>query len=45
MGMADALIAGICVEHEAILLTRNRRHFEGIERLSLGTLPTVKEDA
>ena len=38
IGMADALIAGICVEHGAILLTRNRRHFEGIERLALGTL-------
>lgn len=38
MGMADALIAGICVEQGAILLTRNRRHFEGIERLALGTL-------
>ena len=31
MGMADALIAGTCVEHGAILLTRNHRHFEGIE--------------
>lgn len=39
MGMADALIAGICVEQGAILLTRNRRHFEGIERLALGSLP------
>lgn len=41
MGMADALIAGICVQRKAILLTRNHRHFEGIERLSLGTLLTA----
>ena len=38
MGMADALIAGICVQHRGILLTRNRRHFEGIDRLTLGTI-------
>ncbi len=38
MGMADALIAGICVQHRGILLTRNRRHFEGIDRLTLGSL-------
>ena len=36
--MADSLIAGICVERDAILLTRNRRHFEGIHRLSLGSV-------
>lgn len=36
--MADALIAGICVEHNALLLTRNRRHFEAVPGLSLGTL-------
>lgn len=36
--MADALIAGICVELDAILLTRNRKHFEGIPRLALGTI-------
>ena len=38
MAMADALIAGICIEHDATLLTRNRRHFEGIEQLALGRL-------
>lgn len=38
LAAADSLIAGICVEHSAILLTRNRRHFEGIPRLSLGHL-------
>jgi predicted nucleic acid-binding protein len=36
--MADALIAGICIENAGILLTRNRAHFEGIDRLALGTL-------
>lgn len=36
--MADALIAGICVEHEAALLTRNRKHFESIPRLVLGAV-------
>ena len=38
IAMADALIAGICVEQDAILLTRNRKHFEGIPRLVLGTI-------
>lgn len=38
LGMADALIAGICVTERAILLTRNKRHFEEIEGLTLGTL-------
>jgi tRNA(fMet)-specific endonuclease VapC len=38
IGMADSLIAGICVSEEAILLTRNREHFCGIADLSLGTL-------
>ena len=36
IGMADALIAGICIESQAILLTRNRKHFESIPRLTLG---------
>ncbi len=38
IGMADALIAGICVAEKGILLTRNRRHFENIDGLFLGTL-------
>mgnify|MGYP006293601423 FL=1 len=37
IGMADALIAGICIEQRAILLTRNVKHFSDIEGLSLGT--------
>lgn len=40
IGMADALIAGICIEQRAILLTRNNRHFKDIEGLTLGSLST-----
>jgi tRNA(fMet)-specific endonuclease VapC len=39
LGMADALIAGICVSERAILLTRNTKHFGDIEGLTVGTLP------
>jgi len=35
IGMADCLIAGICLEENAILLTRNRRHFERVDGLKL----------
>jgi tRNA(fMet)-specific endonuclease VapC len=35
IGMADSLIAGICVRHRAILITRNRAHFERIPNLTL----------
>jgi len=35
IGMADSLIAGITLAYGASLLTRNRRHFERIEHLSL----------
>ena len=38
IGMADYLIAGICRTRAAILLTRNRRHFERVPLLRLGTL-------
>ena len=38
IGTADFLIAGICIVRSAILLTRNRDHFERIPRLSLGKL-------
>jgi len=40
IGMADSLIAGICLKHNAILLTRNRRHFSRVEGLYLGRLGT-----
>lgn len=38
IGMADCLIAGICLSDGATLITRNRRQFERIEglKLSLG---------
>lgn len=39
IGMADSLIAGIALTHDALLLTRNRRHFERVEGLKLATLP------
>ena len=35
IGMADSLIAGIVIRHGAILLTRNRRHFERVPGLPL----------
>jgi predicted nucleic acid-binding protein len=38
IGMADSLIAGIVLRHRAILLTRNRRHFERIPSLHLAEL-------
>ena len=36
--MADYLIAGICLERGAILLTRNLDHFERVDGLKLGRL-------
>ena len=38
LGMADSLIAGICLEKQAPLLTRNRRHFEDVPGLALGRI-------
>lgn len=35
IGMADYLIAGICLTRSATLLTRNREHFERVEGLGL----------
>ncbi|MEQ1858215.1 MAG: type II toxin-antitoxin system VapC family toxin [Longimicrobiales bacterium] len=35
IGMADYLIAGICLAHSAALLTRNARHFERVPGLTL----------
>lgn len=35
IGMADSLIAGVVLRHDAILLTRNRRHFERVKDLRL----------
>lgn len=39
IGMADYLIAGICLARGAMLLTRNRVHFERVVGLHLATLP------
>jgi len=33
IGMADYLIAGTCISRAAVLLTRNRRHFDRIRQL------------
>jgi len=35
IGMADSLIAGICVRRSRILLTRTRAHFERVPNLTL----------
>jgi tRNA(fMet)-specific endonuclease VapC len=43
IGMADSLIAGICLENDGILLTRNRKHFERVPGLRLDS--QVGEDA
>jgi tRNA(fMet)-specific endonuclease VapC len=37
IGMADYLIAGICLSRSAMLLTRNRDHFERVPGLQLGS--------
>ena len=38
IGMADSLIAGMVLNAEGVLLTRNRAHFERVEGLSLGRM-------
>lgn len=38
IGMGDSLIAGIVLIHRGILLACNRRHFERVPDLSLGTI-------
>lgn len=35
IGMGDSLIAGIALEHAALLFTRNRKHFERVAGLTL----------
>ena len=35
---ADTLIAGICLARSAVLLTRNRKHFERVPGLALGQI-------
>ncbi len=38
IGMADYLIAGICVSRSTALLTRNRKHFQRISALAFADL-------
>ncbi len=38
IGMADSLIAGIVKVRRGLLLTRNRRHFDGVDGLKLSLL-------
>jgi len=38
IGMADYLIAGVCLANDGLLLTRNRRHFERVQGLRLARL-------
>jgi predicted nucleic acid-binding protein len=38
IGMADYLIAGVCVSRSAALLTRNRAHFERVRGLQIAGL-------
>ena len=40
IGLADYLIAGICLSHSASLLTRNRRHFDRVPGLRLAPVDT-----
>lgn len=35
IGMADSLIAGICLERNGVLITRNKKHFERVIGLKL----------
>jgi tRNA(fMet)-specific endonuclease VapC len=35
IGMADSLIAGICLERNGILLTRNMKHFSRVDDLTI----------
>lgn len=35
IGMADSLIAGICLQRDAILITRNKKHFKRVPNLKI----------
>ncbi len=37
IGMADSLIAGTVIAHGGMLITRNRKHFDRVAGLKLGT--------
>lgn len=38
IGVADSLVAGICLRQGGVLLTRNRKHFERVDGLRLATI-------
>lgn len=38
IGMADSIIAGIALDHGAILITRNRRHYQRVPGLKVSGL-------
>jgi tRNA(fMet)-specific endonuclease VapC len=40
IGVADSLVAGICLRQDGVLLTRNREHFARVDGLRLATLTT-----
>jgi predicted nucleic acid-binding protein len=35
IGMADSMIAAVCIANQGVLLTRNRKHFERVKALKL----------
>ncbi len=41
IGMADYMIAAVCVTHGGVLLTRNRKHFERVSGLKLSVAATT----
>lgn len=44
IGMADYLIAGVCLAHSALLLTRNLAHFERVPGLALALPSGPREE-
>ncbi|MBI2794713.1 MAG: type II toxin-antitoxin system VapC family toxin [Ignavibacteria bacterium] len=45
IGMADSLIAGICLSRGAMLITRNKKHFSRVQGLKLsGDYRTSSDD-
>jgi len=45
IGMADSLIAGICLNRDAMLITRNKKHFSRVPNLKLsGSYKTNGDD-
>ena len=42
IGMADYLIAGVCLARSATLLTRNRAHFERVPGITLASLTATR---